>query len=100
MASKKEMLAKFARYTGVTRVLESLPGRASLLILNYHRVGNPELTLYDSGTFSCSAAELDWQVSWLKRRFPIVNLQQAADIVHGRSTPADTSVLLTFDDGY
>lgn len=100
MASKKEMLARFASHTGVTRVLEALPGRASLLILNYHRVGDPRLTPYDPGTYSCSAEEFDWQIDWLKRRFPIVNLHDALDIVHGRTKPAKTSILLTFDDGY
>jgi peptidoglycan/xylan/chitin deacetylase (PgdA/CDA1 family) len=100
MPSKKEMLAKFASYSGVTRVLESFPGRSSLLILNYHRIGDPALTPYDSGTFSCSAEELDWQVRWLKQRFPILNLHQAVDIVHGRTKPAQTSILITFDDGY
>lgn len=100
MASKKEILARFASHTGVTRVLESLPGCASLLILNYHRVGDPRLTPYDPGTYSCSAEEFDWQVTWLKQRFPILNLHQAVDIVHGRATPAKTSILLTFDDGY
>lgn len=100
MASKKEMLATFATYTGVTRLLESIPGRPSLLILNYHRVGDPQLTPYDSATFSCTAKELDWQVSWLKRRYQILPLPDALDIIHGRTKPKRTSVLITFDDGY
>ena len=100
MASKKQMLATFATYTGITRILESIPGRSSLLILNYHRVGDPRLTQYDSGTFSCTADELDWQLGWLKRRFPITTLPDALDIIHGRKKPSGTSVLITFDDGY
>jgi peptidoglycan/xylan/chitin deacetylase (PgdA/CDA1 family) len=100
MTGKKEMLAQFASHTGITRVLESLPGRGSLLILNYHRVGDPRQTPYDSGLYSCTGAEFDWQVDWLKRRYPILNLHQAVDIVHGRSKPTRTSILLTFDDGY
>jgi len=100
MSSKKEMLAQFASHTGITRVLESLPGRGSLLILNYHRVGDPRSTPYDSALYSCSTEEFDWQLAWLKKRFPIVNLHEALDIVHGRSKPSRTSILLTFDDGY
>lgn len=100
MTSKKEMLAQFASHTGITRVLESLPGRASLLILNYHRIGDPQLTEYDPGLYSCSTEEFGWQLDWLKHRFPIVTLHEAVDIVHGRSTPSRTSVLITFDDGY
>ncbi len=100
MAGKKEMLAQVAAKTGVTWLLESLPGRSSLLILNYHRVGEAAATPYDSGTFSCNGAEFDWQIGWLKKHFPILNLRQALDVVHGRATPKHTSVLITFDDGY
>src|SRR5580704_14830975 len=99
MSSKREKLAQFASHTGVTRVLESLPGWASLLILNYHRIGDPRLTPYDPGLFSCTAKEFDWQLDWLKRRFPILNLHEAVDIVHGRAKPSRTSILITFDDG-
>ena len=100
MTSKKEMLAQFASQTGITRVLESLPRRASLLILNYHRIGDHRQTAYDPGLYSCTGEEFDWQVNWLKRRFPILNLHEAVDIVHGRAKPSRTSILLTFDDGY
>jgi peptidoglycan/xylan/chitin deacetylase (PgdA/CDA1 family) len=100
MRNKKETLARIGSVTGATRLLEAVPARASLLILNYHRIGIASKTPYDSGTFSGTTTELDWQVSFLKQRFPIVNLDQAVDIVHGESKPAKTSVLLTFDDGY
>jgi peptidoglycan/xylan/chitin deacetylase (PgdA/CDA1 family) len=86
--------------TGVTRLLENFQGSGSLIILNYHRIGNARQTPYDSGLFSCTSEELSWQVEWLKRRFSIVTLDQALEIVHGESTPERNSVLLTFDDGY
>jgi hypothetical protein len=69
VSSKKEILARATAYTGFTRLVEALPSPPSLLILNYHRVGDANHTLYDSGTFSCTAAELDWQVGYLKQRF-------------------------------
>jgi peptidoglycan/xylan/chitin deacetylase (PgdA/CDA1 family) len=100
MSSKRELLAQAGDYSGFTRVIEAIPGPPLLLILNYHRIGDARLTSYDSGAFSCTVDELDWHVRYLKRRFPIVNLDQAADIVHGRSAPPKTSVLITFDDGY
>jgi peptidoglycan/xylan/chitin deacetylase (PgdA/CDA1 family) len=100
MPSKKEMLAQAAAFSGITRALDALPHRPSLLILNYHRIGDKELTPYDAGLFSCTGEEFDWQVGWLKSRFSILTLDQAADIIHGRGTPARTAVLLTFDDGY
>ena len=100
MHGKKEMLAQVSAYSGATWVLELLPGTPSLLILNYHRVGEAERTPYDSGIFSATASEFAWQVGYLKRRFPIVTLPEAVEIVHGRSVPERTVVLLTFDDGY
>ena len=100
MRGKKAFLARVGAYTGATRLAEALPCPPSLLILNYHRVGDAEKTPYDSGTFSCTAAEFDWQVRYLRHRFPIVDLEGAVDIVHGRATTSRTSILLTFDDGY
>ena len=100
MPSKKELLAQAASLTGVTHALGLLAQRPGLLILNYHRVGDKHQTPYDSGLFSCTAAEFAWQVGWLKRRFQMLTLPQALDIVHGRVTPPRTCVLLTFDDGY
>jgi peptidoglycan/xylan/chitin deacetylase (PgdA/CDA1 family) len=98
--SKMELLAQAGAYSGLTRLAEAIPGPPSLLILNYHRIGDATQTRYDSGTFSCTVDELDWQVRYLKQHFPIVTLDQAADIVHGRTAPSKTSVLITFDDGY
>jgi peptidoglycan/xylan/chitin deacetylase (PgdA/CDA1 family) len=100
VGGKRELIAQAGAYSGFTRLTEAIPGAPSLLILNYHRIGNAAQTPYDSGTFSCTVDELDWQVGYLKRRFPIVSLDQAVDIVHGRSAPSKTSVLITFDDGY
>ena len=100
MRGKKDFLARVSAYTGITRFIEALPAQPSLLILNYHRVGDAANTPYDSGTFSCTTAEFDWQVGYLKHRYPIINLEGAVDIVHGRTAPSRTSILLTFDDGY
>ncbi len=77
-----------------------LPHRPSLLILNYHRIGDASETPYDPGLFSCTVSEFDWQVGYLKARFPIVNLREALEIVHNGVKPARTAILLTFDDGY
>jgi len=97
---KRKLIARVGARTGVTRLVEALPRRPSLLILNYHRVGDAEKTPYDCGSFSCTAGEFEWQVGYLKRRFQIVDLDAAVEIVHGRTKPRRTSLLITFDDGY
>ncbi len=100
MASKRDLLASYSGRTGVTRLLELLPTRPMLLVLNYHRIGDAAASPFDSGVFSCTGDELDEQVRALKRRGPIASLDEAIEIVEGRRRPRGTTVLLTFDDGY
>jgi len=77
-----------------------LPTRPALLVLNYHRIGNPNECPYDSGVFSATADEFDDQVRFLTRRFHIATLDEASEIVERTRRPRGTVVLLTFDDGY
>ena len=100
MHGKKEALAQLSAATGLTRLLEALPRQPLLLIFNYHRIGDAEATVYDSGTYSCTTAQFDQQVQYFKRYFDILDLDTAADVIAGRQALTRSSVLLTFDDGY
>jgi peptidoglycan/xylan/chitin deacetylase (PgdA/CDA1 family) len=97
---KRDLLSKLASGTGFLRVLNLLPTKPQLLVLNYHRIGNPEETLYDAGVFSATAESLDEQVRFLKLHLEIIGLEEAIDIAEKRTRLRDTRVLLTFDDGY
>jgi peptidoglycan/xylan/chitin deacetylase (PgdA/CDA1 family) len=97
---KKELLAQMGALTGMTRIAEALPRKASLIILNYHRIGDATSTPYDSGTFSATTTEFEWQVQFLKRHYRILTLPEALDVVHQRARLSDPAILLTFDDGY
>ena len=99
MRGKRELLASFSSRTGLTRVLETLPHRRALIILNYHRIGNADETPFDSGVFSATAEQFDLQIAYLKRRFHIASLEEVFAMMDG-DTPQATSVLITFDDGY
>jgi len=99
MRGKRELLASFSSRTGLTRVLETLPQRRALIILNYHRIGNADETPFDSGVFSATAEQFDLQIAYLKRRFHIASLEEVFAMMDG-DTPQATSVLITFDDGY
>lgn len=99
MRGKQELLASFCSWTGLTRVLESLPQRRALIILNYHRIGNADETLFDSGVFSATAEQFDSQITYLKRRFHMATLEEVFAMMGG-DAPQGTSVLITFDDGY
>jgi peptidoglycan/xylan/chitin deacetylase (PgdA/CDA1 family) len=101
-AGKRELLARGLLRGGATFLLRNLPQRDSLLVLNYHRVGNAEQDLYDPWLFSATAEELDAQISFLKRQLTFVTLDEAMAFIEGHETIGKNRcrALLTFDDGY
>jgi peptidoglycan/xylan/chitin deacetylase (PgdA/CDA1 family) len=99
MRGKREFVARACARTGVTKILEKLPQRSVLIILNYHRVGYAAETPFDSGTFSATPAELDAQIAYLKDHFDMTTLERAVAMLNGE-TPRRASILITFDDGY
>lgn len=68
-----------------------------LLVLNYHRIGNPDGSKLDRGVFSATQEEFDAQIRFLRKEADIIQL---ADIEHVLTSPRRRGVLLTFDDGY
>lgn len=94
------MVAAACAGMGVTWLLEKLPRPPVLMILNYHRIGDPDATEYDSGTFSCTAAEFDWQIGYLKRHYRMTTLDEVLGLLAGDGRLTEPRVLITFDDGY
>jgi peptidoglycan/xylan/chitin deacetylase (PgdA/CDA1 family) len=99
MHGKREILARVCSVTGFTSLFERLRKHRSIIVLNYHRIGNPDETQYDPGVFSATAEEFEWQLRYLKRYFEIATLDEAVAMVKGEK-PLRPSVLITFDDGY
>lgn len=99
MRGKRELLARVCTWAGLTRILESMPQRRALVVLNYHRLGNADETPYDSGVFSATAEQFESQIAYFKRRFQMVTLEEVFAMIGG-DVPRGTSVLITFDDGY
>ena len=99
MRGKRELLSRLCSRTGLARVLEAMPQRRDLLILNYHRIGNADETPFDSGVFSATAEQFDSHIAYLKRRFHMATLEEVFAMMGG-DNPRGTSVLITFDDGY
>jgi peptidoglycan/xylan/chitin deacetylase (PgdA/CDA1 family) len=98
--SKRERAASWSARLGITGLLETMPQRPILMVLNYHRIGDPNQTPYDPGTFTSTTQEFDQQVGWLKKRFPIITLAEALAVLEGKQRIRRTQVLITFDDGY
>jgi len=80
-------------------MLEDMPQRRALIVLNYHRIGNADETPFDSGVFSATAEQLESQISYFKSRFHMATLEEVFAMI-GDDVPRGTSVLITFDDGY
>jgi len=102
LGGKRELLARGLYWSGVTFLLGSLPPRDSLLVLNYHRIGNPDDDPFDSAVFSATGDEFGEQISFLKRHVSLVTLQEAQAFIDGtlRDKTPRCRVLITFDDGY
>jgi hypothetical protein len=99
---KRELLARGLLWSGASFLLSQLPARDSLLVLNYHRIGNAEDDLFDPGVFSATAEQFDYQIAYLKRRLSLVTLDEALAFVDGtiKEKTRRCRVLMTFDDGY
>jgi peptidoglycan/xylan/chitin deacetylase (PgdA/CDA1 family) len=99
---KREWLARGLLWSGAYFLLSKLPARNLLLVLNYHRIGNPDGDLFDPGVFSATAEQFNNQISYLKRRASFVTLEEALAFVGGTSNEKTRCcrVLITFDDGY
>ena len=99
---KRELLARGLHWSGARFLLGLLPAKDVLLVLNYHRIGNPDDDPFDPGAFSATGDQLDEQISYLKRHISLVTLQEAQAFCDGklRDKTPHCRVLITFDDGY
>lgn len=97
---RRERAATLGRVLGITALMEALPGPPCLLVVNHHRVGDPEACPYDRGVFGATVEELDTQLAAVKKRYPVVGLDEAEELILHPERMSRTHVLFTFDDGY
>jgi peptidoglycan/xylan/chitin deacetylase (PgdA/CDA1 family) len=99
---KRELLARGLLWSGASHLFSHLPARDSLLVLNYHRIGNAADDLFDPGVFSATADQFNEQIAYLKRRLSLVTLEEALAFIDGseKEKTRRCRVLITFDDGY
>jgi peptidoglycan/xylan/chitin deacetylase (PgdA/CDA1 family) len=81
----------------VGALLRRLPLWRGVVVLGYHRVGDPSKTLLDRGVFSATAADFDAQLDVLARSFEVIALD---DLEAAAERPRGRALMLTFDDGY
>jgi peptidoglycan/xylan/chitin deacetylase (PgdA/CDA1 family) len=102
IARKRELLARGLLRSGASFLLSRLPTRNSLLVLNYHRVGNADEDLFDHNVFSATAEQFNDQITYLKRHLSLVTLEEALAFIDGTIKEKERCcrALITFDDGY
>jgi peptidoglycan/xylan/chitin deacetylase (PgdA/CDA1 family) len=95
--SKRNLLARTIDLTGCGRVLRAASAWKGVLILNYHRIGNPRESLLDRNLWSATSEDFETQIDTIKRNFQVIGLNDLdAALQHRR----DRYVMITFDDGY
>ncbi|HEY3704760.1 MAG TPA: polysaccharide deacetylase family protein [Terracidiphilus sp.] len=100
--AKRDVLARCMYWSGGVLLSNYLPAKNSLLVLLYHRLGNPSEDPYDRGVFSATGEQFDDHIRYLKRNFSPITLEEAEDWITGpaRCESRGCRVLVTFDDGY
>jgi peptidoglycan/xylan/chitin deacetylase (PgdA/CDA1 family) len=99
-SSRREQISSALGKIGITRALEALARTPSLIVLNYHRVGDPELDDYDPALLEVTPDAFDEQMAFLKKRYRVCDVGEALDLIARPNTIREPSFLITFDDGY
>jgi peptidoglycan/xylan/chitin deacetylase (PgdA/CDA1 family) len=98
--SKRELAARVASRLGVLRAVRHTRAARGLLVLAYHRIGDPRGCPTDSGVYSTTAAGLSEHLAILRRWSRIISLAEVEALYSSGKTPAEPLSLLTFDDAY
>lgn len=98
--SVKEKTALLFSRAGVLRALEQLPTNPGVIVFNHHRIGDRAACEYDRELFSASAEQFEFQVAYIKRRFPVLLPYEVADMIARKKKLTRMHAMITFDDGY
>ncbi|MDR3633491.1 MAG: polysaccharide deacetylase family protein [Isosphaeraceae bacterium] len=94
--NKREFLANRLRDAGVLRLLERAARRPVLLVLTYHRIGEPATSPYYEPVYSATPEVLRAQLRHLRDRFHT----PALEAIDPEGNLREPTALVTFDDGY
>lgn len=97
MKGKKDLLAAVLRYSGANRALRAAGAWRGLIVLNFHRIGDPATTEFDAGVFSATQMQFAAQLRALARHCDVIGLK---DLDRALLDRRGRYALITFDDGY
>ncbi|MEW4567959.1 polysaccharide deacetylase family protein [Tautonia sp. JC769] len=100
MLNKRRFLAHRMREAGVLRVMERLARRPCLLVLVYHRIGDPTATTDYAPVFSATPEGFRRQIEEVQRAFRLLSPTELVAHASGGTPLNDPCAAITFDDGY
>ena len=95
--SKREALARVLDRSGCNALLRRAGIWQGLLVLNYHRIGQPDASPFDHELWSASESGFERQVRWLTQNFDPIGVDDLDTALADRRR---RFVMITFDDGY
>jgi peptidoglycan/xylan/chitin deacetylase (PgdA/CDA1 family) len=97
MIAKRELAATLLDRAPVRPALKLAPAWSGILVLNYHRIGDPAATPFDRDVFSATEEAFDRQCRFLARELDVIGLDELDDALARRT---GRFAMITFDDGY
>lgn len=91
------LISRLSGRTGFRALLERILRWSGVLVLNYHRVGDGNGSLFDRGLWSSTAEAFADQVRFCKAHFDVIAPGDLRDV---RARGQGRYILITFDDGY
>lgn len=95
--SKRALFSRALDLTGCGRALRASRIWEGVLILNYHRIGEPHRSLLDRNLWSATQEDFDYQVGHAAKNFDVIGLDDLEQALRNRR---GRHVMFTFDDGY
>ena len=84
-----------------SRILKYFKDKNQLMILNYHRLNDPnKINLFDDGVFGPDAERFEQEMTWLKAETNIISESEMVDMLKNKIKPDGVCSMVTFDDGY
>jgi peptidoglycan/xylan/chitin deacetylase (PgdA/CDA1 family) len=96
--SRRDRAAALLAKPGVRSLARRLPRWRGVVVLNYHRIGDPTGQPWDHTLWNAGAEALDTQLQTLARDADVITPEEVLQLA--REGRPGRHVLLTFDDGY
>jgi len=95
--SKRARLAEVLHRSGLEAFLRRIPAWRGVIVISYHRIGDPSRWEGHRGLWSAGPEEFDAQLCLLAHSFEVITPEQLTP--RELATPG-RRVMVTFDDGY